>query len=56
MRVIAPHERYALLIVEGDTDARRNLEEAARECNRFWSIRAMADGRWNICGPASRKM
>lgn len=48
MRVIAPHEKYALLIVEGDADVRRNLEEAARECNRFWSIRAMADGRFAL--------
>jgi CheY-like chemotaxis protein len=48
MRVIAPHEKYALLIVEGDAEARRNLEEAARECDRFWSIRAMADGRFAL--------
>ena len=48
MRIISPHEKFALLIVDGDPDARRQLEEAAAATNLFWSIRAMADGRFAL--------
>jgi len=48
MRIISPHERFALLIVEGDAAARHRIEQAAANTGRFWSIRAMADGRFAL--------
>lgn len=48
MRAIVPRERFALLIVEGDIERRRELETAAELADRFWSIEAMADGRFAL--------
>jgi CheY-like chemotaxis protein len=48
MRVISPHEKFALLIVEADPQARQRLEEAAEATERFWSIQSMADGRFAL--------
>src|SRR6185369_1934764 len=48
MRAIHPHEKFALLIVHRDEETRRQMENAAAETDRFWSVRCMADGRFAL--------
>jgi CheY-like chemotaxis protein len=48
MRILSPHEKFAVLIVEADPKVRRQLEEAATKSERFWSVEAMSDGRFAL--------
>ena len=48
MRAIRPHDKFALLIVHGDEELRRQFEVVAAGTERFWSIRCMADGRFAL--------
>ena len=40
--------RYSLLILQRDDELRASLEHAAAETGYFWSIEAMANGRWAL--------
>lgn len=48
MRILSPNEKFAVLIVEGDPDARQAIEDAVEASGRFWSVTAMADGRFAL--------